>query len=620
MSELVELIEPLSVLDDRDLYDEDGNISPFPRSRFQIDSSKRTISGLVLPWGRVAQNEDGLWRFVRGSLRWSDPSRIKLLLFHDKTQPVGRAISLDARDDGLYGTFKVARGVEGDRVLQLAEDQILDGFSIGPAIGRGGWEMDPQNRDVRLVTDARLVEVTLTAVPAFDEARVQKVNATRKGSAVTDTRERDKGKGGGAVDPDNGATVLENEDSAVARFEADLEQRFTALSKKLAESAEKQQEQVANTIAAAFDSAFQRLQGADARGQGAAAAARWKVIKEPPTYRFDGDVKQPSLVRDSWNWHHNGDYDARDRLRKFQDQQADIVKFQQIDTTVGADVIPPGYRPDLFVTQLMQGRPVVAQASRGTITDATPFTVPRFVSMHDNTGGAGTQPVGDHTEGTNPLIGRIVVDSTVVQPLAMSGIFELTREIVDSSNPAIDAIAMQAMRESWNQQAEVKAYAALNGAAAVSEEVADLTDGVDLIDKTRDLLARYPFSRFAAPTGAVISQAVTRAFSGAKGTDGRPLLPSVGAQNTAGLGNAVSQGWFIDGLAFVPAWAITENLSDDVELITNRADWWVWESPLLTFRFEEKKGPALVELALFGYYASHVLRNAGIFALRRPAI
>jgi hypothetical protein len=439
---------------------------------------------------------------------------------------------------------------------------------------------------------------------------------------VADTKE----KGKGAVDPGTGATVLENEDSAVERFEAELEQRFSALVTKMTESAEKQQEQVANTIAAAFDSAFQRLQGLDARGQGAAAAARWKVIKEPPTYRFDGDVKQPSLVRDSWNWHHNGDYDARDRLHKFQDQQADIVKFQQvnfnIDTTSAADVVPPGYRPDLFVTQLMQGRPVVSQASRGTITDATPFTVPKFVRSTDSTEVAGTQVVADHVEGTNPSPGHIELDSTVVQPLAMSGIFELTREIVDSSNPAIDAIAMAAMRESWNQQAEVKAYAALNGAASETEEVTLALLGDDSgagVRAARKLLARYPFVRFAAPTGAVISQTATQGFASAEGTDGRPLLPSVGAQNTAGLGNAVSQGWFIDGLAFVPAWAMTETLSDDVSIITNRADWWVWESPLLTFRFEEKRGPAIVELALFGYFGTHVLRDTGIFAIRLPA-
>jgi hypothetical protein len=428
---------------------------------------------------------------------------------------------------------------------------------------------------------------------------------------VADTKE----KGKGAVDPGTGATVLENEDSAVERFEAELERRFSALVTKMTESAEKQQEQVANTIAAAFDSAFQRLQGLDAAGQGAAAAARWKVVKEPPTYRFDGDVKQPSLVRDSWNWHHNGDYDARDRLHKFQDQQADIVKFQQISTTSAADVVPPGYRPDLFVTQLMQGRPIVAQFSRGTITDATPFTVPRFVRMTDNSEVAGTQPVNDHVEGTNPAVGAIVVDSTVVQPGALSGIFELTREIVDSSNPAIDAIAMAAMRESWNQQTEVKAYDALNGAASVNETYAAAT----LVSDVRDLLAQYPFARFAAPTGAVINQKVTRAFATAEGTDGRPLLPSVGATNTAGLGNAVQQGWFVDGLPFVPAWAMTDALSDDVAIIVNRADIWVWESPLLTFRFEEKRGPAIVELALFGYYGSHVLRDTGVFAIRNPA-
>jgi hypothetical protein len=47
----------------------------------------------------------------------------------------------------------------------------------------------------------------------------------------------------------------------------------------------------------------------------------------------------------------------------------------------------------------------------------------------------------------------------------------------------------------------------------------------------------------------------------------------------------------------------------------NRSDVWAWESPLLTFRFEEVRGPAFIRLALFAYYATHVLRPVGIFKI-----
>jgi HK97 family phage major capsid protein len=383
---------------------------------------------------------------------------------------------------------------------------------------------------------------------------------------------------------------------------------------------------VTKIITDSFEAAYGAMEGPNTGHRAQNAAARLRVTREEPVYRFDGEQRGASMVRDFWRANTERDQDAVERLRKFQAQQRDMVDLLvktppsvragfagAATTNVDTDsVIPPGYRPDLFVNELMQSRPIVAQASRGTITDATPFVVPRFVSS--------TGLTADHTEGTNPSNGTIVLDSITVSPGAVSGMFELTREIVDAANPAIDAIALAAMRESYNQQTEVKAHAALNG-AALAANTEDITTAVlggtdgEAIGLLRGLLADYPFHRFAAPTGAVMSQAMTRHLATAVDPDGRPLLPSVGASNTSGVGNAVSQGWFVDGLPFVPAWAMTETEDDHVAIVTNRADWWAWESPLLTFRFEEKSGPAKIELALFAYFATAVLRPAGFSAL-----
>lgn len=594
---------------------------------FKVDQTKRQIAGLVMPWGVVAVDSRGLgrWRFKRGSLNWSAVSRVKLLRDHDMHQPVGKAISLTDREDGLYGVFQVARGSEGDKVLSLAEDGVLDGFSAGTMIDADGWEMSQTDNGVRDVLNGRMAETTITALPAYDDARVQRVTASLymgekgAGESMGTESENKGGENGG------GATVLEHEGSAFERFEQELDQRFEKLTDKIAETQERQSESVTKIITDAFGAAYKNLEGPQSGYRADMAAARLKVTREEPVYRFDGNVRAASMVRDFWRANTERDHDAVERLRKFQAQQRDMVDLLTklppnaralfaVTTGTAGDVIPPGYRPDLFVNELMQGRPLVAMASRGTITDATPFTVPRFVSA--------TGATADHVEGTNPTPGSITLDSVTVTPGAVSGSFELTREIVDAANPAIDAIALAAMRESYNQQTEVKAYAALNGVAAGSgvENITTVELGQDdgLAGKRlRLLLAKYPFARFAAPTGASISQLVTTNFAGAEDTTGRPLYPSVGAQNTSGLGNAVSQGWFVDGLAHVPAWSVTETAGDDVGLVVNRTDYWAWESPLLTFRFEEKSGPALIEMALFAYYATQVLRPSGIFALRK---
>lgn len=408
------------------------------------------------------------------------------------------------------------------------------------------------------------------------------------------------------------------------------------LAGKLAESHQNLTKELSQSLgesfAAGMKAALEDISAPQNGGPESVRPARFTVTREAPVYTFDG--RGSCLVRDAWYAQREHDAEAQERIRRFHLQSAEVQKlaasyvsqqaaqraaqaqlpgggaqFATVTTGTASQVIPPGYRPDLFVPQLAQGRPLYNMLSRGTIENATPFVVPTFGSLAGGT--------GDHAEGLPPTEGTLALGTKTVTPGAISGKLPLTREIVDSSNPAIDQIALAAMREDYAQQTEKKVYAALNGAAVVGNTASisnalllDGASGDDItISPSRDLLARYPFVRFAAPNGAAIGQKVTRDFANAKDSTGRPLLPSVGAQNTAGIGNAVSLGWFVDGLAFVPAWSITEAIGDDIGLIMNSMDAWAWESPVLAFRFEEKQGPEIIELALFGYFATHVLRD-----------
>lgn len=571
---------------------------------FQVDSERRTITGIAVPWGKVARSGFSNWRFAPDSLRWSDASRVKLNLNHDFTQLIGRATRLQSGNRGLMATFKVAKGSEGDRALSLAEDRVLDGLSIEVDFNDDlgdSWQPDPSDESVRLVRQASLRGTALTGMPAFDDARVERVAAMRQHEQ----------EGAGAMPDDN-------KDGQAPQF--DLDGYLTQLSHTVAESHNKLTEQltgsIGQSVSAGVKAALENMDTPHDDGPQPVRAARYSVTREEPVYAFNG--MGHSLVRDVWHAAMNHDSDAHERIRRYRQQTDEMSKLAaqhianaqfQTSTSNASEIIPPGYRPDLYVPELEQGRPLTAMCARGSISNATPFVVPVF--------GSSSGVAGDHTEGTNPSDGTLSFDTQTVSPEATSGRLTLTREIVDSSNPGIDQIALATMRESYNRQTEQKVYAALNGTASGTSFV-EYADG-SVITDVRGLLADYPFVRFAAPTGAAINQKVTKTFATTTANDGRPLLPSVGAENTAGLGNAVNQGWFVDGLAFVPAWSITDNDSDDVALIVNRTDVWVWESPLLTFRFEEKQGPANIEMNIFGYFASHVLRPAGVFSIRNPA-
>lgn len=591
------------------------------RQDFQVDPERRTITGLLLPWGKVANNGQGKWRFTKDSVSWSEVSRIKLNQHHDSRDLIGVATRLQSASRGLVGTFKVGRGPEGDRALERAEDGILDGFSVEVDFDSyDSWQPDPTDESVRLVRQANLRGVAITGTPAFDDARLTSVKASRdqRGTAMTTS------------------TVANGGPDASFNFDgymSGLADKITESHKNLTESLS---ESIGESISAGVRTALENITTPQ-DGPQPVRAARYTVTREAPVYSLDG--AGDSLVRDAWYAAREHDHEATERLRKFRMQSEDMAKlarqaarfnhgqaqqFATVTTGTASQVIPPGYRPDLFVPMLAQGRPMTNALSQGTIANATPFVVPVFGSV--------TGATADHVEGTNPTDGSLSFTTKTVTPGAISGKLVLTREIVDSSNPAIDQIALQAMRESYARQTEAKVYTLLSGsngaggtitAGAVPSgaQAFSAANAAAVPGAIRQQLAKYPFSRYASPTVALMGQNATTVLATATGSDGRPLFPSVGAENTAGVGNAVTQGWFIDGLAFVPAWAITAAVgaTDTHIFILNSADAWVWESPLLTFRYEEKSGPALIELALFGYFATHLLRPVGLSGIRQAA-
>lgn len=562
---------------------------------FKADPEKRTVSGMLLPYN--VQTSDGRRiRFAAGSVTWQKAavSRVKLDREHDLGQLLGSATKVDGSDQGVSAAFKVARTPAGDEALALAADGALDGLSAVVRITEA--IPDPVHEGGSLVTAATLVRATLTADPAFDDARLSAVALTSEGNTAMPCSVCGTVHAAGTPC----ATPPAPPADQTAAFTAAVE---------------------------SFTAAVERLGAPQGREVVPAGRAVGFTVTEPPVYTLQAGKGAHSLVRDSFKARVDNDPDAADRLRKFAAQQEEMAKFATVNRTVGANVIPPGYRPDLYQPQLFQGRPLMGMVSTGSLTDATPFTLPTFTSA--------TGASADHVEGTNPTDGTLVIGTRTVTPGAISGLFKITREVVDASNPAIDAIALAAMRESYSQQTEAKVYTELNGANGVGGTItsgfvpsgaavvtatgvgATGAAGVALLSALRQQLVEYPFRRFAAPNRLALASEAAVQFAKATDSTGRPLLPRLGAMNASGTVGTLDQAFDIDGLAGVPAWSMTGNAAGDADTILfNSQDVWAWESPTLTFRYEERSGPALIELALFGYFAVRILRPSGFSAVR----
>lgn len=147
------------------------------------DPSGRTITGICAVYGAVGNSSAGPTRFTAGAISLpQDLSRVKLLLDHDATDPLGYMESARVEGDRLIGTFKVASGDRGDLALAQATDKRRDALSVG--CGITDWHKEG---NTLVVTGATLSEVSLVSIPAFADARVLEVRSHRKDNIMDRT-------------------------------------------------------------------------------------------------------------------------------------------------------------------------------------------------------------------------------------------------------------------------------------------------------------------------------------------------------------------------------------------------------------------------------------------------
>lgn len=223
--------------------------------QFSVDTEKRIIEGLIVPFGVVPVDGRNV-KFSKGDIGWSSYKAVKLNMDHDSRTSFGFGLDLAEVENGIRGRFKVADGPRGDEALALAESGVYDGLSVNL--------YKPEGKE-----KFHLTHVALTAEPAFDEARVSKIAA----SAAT-TQE-------GAVMADNTET-------------AEAPQDFSAVTTAISEG-------------------FAALQFPQRETTPAAPA----VVKEESPYRFDGTRGAHSFSQDIRDAYQSHDSEAMTRLQGF---------------------------------------------------------------------------------------------------------------------------------------------------------------------------------------------------------------------------------------------------------------------------------------------------------------
>jgi HK97 family phage major capsid protein len=161
----------------------------FPVTLTAADSESRIIAGRIVQWDSQGNTSAGATVFKPNSIDFSNNT--KLLLEHNRTQPIGKMMEWSQDETGITASFKIANTTAGSDALVEASTGLRDNFSVGVMVD--AWE----NQDgVMAITASKLVEVSLVTDGAIPGAVVEKVAASEntENSESTDSEKTNEGE------------------------------------------------------------------------------------------------------------------------------------------------------------------------------------------------------------------------------------------------------------------------------------------------------------------------------------------------------------------------------------------------------------------------------------------
>jgi uncharacterized protein len=160
-------------------------MEPLTMELRSVDTGSRVVVGVVAPYDEVSYltPDPNGERIRRGAFARSIAHRgakIPLLRAHGREVRYGLSRSFEETAGGLLGEFVVNHGDEGDRLLEDCRDGYLGAMSAGwvPLDGRRAAD------GVREITEAKLVEVSLVGLPAYEGAAMLAVRSAESLDAL----------------------------------------------------------------------------------------------------------------------------------------------------------------------------------------------------------------------------------------------------------------------------------------------------------------------------------------------------------------------------------------------------------------------------------------------------
>jgi HK97 family phage prohead protease len=155
------------------------------------DQGGGEITGLAAVYGNVDLQDDLLetGAFSKSAEDWSrSKAKVPLLDWHGDSisRIIGSVAQLKSVAQGLWFRAGFTHDEQGQRARQLAKDGHLSGVSVGWLPVHQSIQVK-DGKAIRAVREARLLEISLTPVPANPQAQLASVKSLGEHKAVSDT-------------------------------------------------------------------------------------------------------------------------------------------------------------------------------------------------------------------------------------------------------------------------------------------------------------------------------------------------------------------------------------------------------------------------------------------------
>ena len=151
-------------------------------------SEKGEFEGFVSVYGNVDHGNDIVEKGAFKDIRLTNKGRLRILLEHKGSQPVGTAEVIDT-DEGLFLKGKINKNLmHGPQAYELLKEGMIGEMSVGFSVKDGGFETkrDSSGQMIRHITNAELYEGSLvqfamnpqaviTSVKSEDEANLKRL-------------------------------------------------------------------------------------------------------------------------------------------------------------------------------------------------------------------------------------------------------------------------------------------------------------------------------------------------------------------------------------------------------------------------------------------------------------